>query len=371
MNPLYILDKLARLNFFLVLLVITVGCIGFAMMFSAAEGNFDPWASSQITRFVALFPVMLLIAIIDIRFWYKISYLAYGATLVLLIIVEFMGVTAMGATRWINLGPFSLQPSEVMKVCLVMALARYFHGLHLEETERPSYLILPLLMILVPTALIMNQPDLGTALILLMIGGVIFFATGVKLWKFGAVLLLAITAAPIAWQFLHQYQKQRILTFINPEADPLGAGYNILQSKIAIGSGGFWGKGFLEGSQSQLSFLPEKQTDFIFTMFTEEFGFIGGVALIILYTIMLANIIITAIHSQSHFGRLLALGIGAVFFLHVFINIAMVMGLLPTVGVPLPLLSYGGTIMLTILIGFGLVLNVHIHRQDEFGRVVD
>jgi rod shape determining protein RodA len=361
-------QKLLNIHWFFVLLVATVAAVGIAMLYSAANGNLQPWASRQAVRFGFGVMVMLTVALIDIRIWLKFAYAFYALSLVLLVMVEVMGFIGMGAQRWIDLGYFNLQPSELMKIALVLALARYFHGLGMEDIGRPTRLLLPILMILLPAALVMRQPDLGTALMLVMAGGGMFFIAGVRLWKFGVIIALGLAALPVGWQFLHDYQKQRILTFLDPEADPLGAGYHIIQSKIALGSGGLSGKGFMQGTQGHLRFLPEMQTDFIFTMLAEEFGMIGGLGLIGLYTLLLVYCIAISMRSYSHFGRLVGMGVAITFFLYVFINIAMVMGLIPVVGVPLPLISYGGTAMMTLLIGFGLLMGVWVHRDVVIGR---
>jgi rod shape determining protein RodA len=287
---------------------------------------------------------------------------------VLLVAVDVVGEIGMGAQRWIDLGIIQLQPSEVMKIAIVLALARYFHGASYEDVGRPIYLIVPILMILVPVALVMKQPDLGTAMMLLMVGGALFFLAGVRLWKFAVVIAAGIGCVPVAWQFLHEYQRNRVLIFMNPESDPLGTGYHITQSKIALGSGGLMGKGFLMGTQSHLSFLPERQTDFIFTMLAEELGMVGGITLLLLYSLLIAYGLIIAMRCRNQFGRLVGLGVSTNMFLYVFINIAMVMGLIPVVGVPLPLISYGGTAMLTVLFGFGLVMSVYIHRDLRLSR---
>lgn len=376
MKPLAIEDvplirRFFHLNWTFVFFVSAIATIGFAMMYSAAKGNLEPWALRQIKLFLVFFPVMLLIALINLKIWLKLSYVAYFSTLLLLVAVEVFGSTAMGATRWIVIEGIRIQPSELMKISLVFALARYFHYLHQDDVAKPIYLITPLLMILVPFGLILKQPDLGTAFIILMLGGIMFFVAGVKIWKFAVVAGLGLVSIPLMWKYwLYDYQKKRILTFLNPEADPLGAGYNIMQSKIAIGSGGIFGKGFLKGSQSQLSFLPEKQTDFIFTMLAEEFGFVGGASVIIFYMILIAYGLSIALNCRNHFGRIMAIGITSIFFLHVFINIAMVMGMIPIVGAPLPLLSYGGTIMLTIMVGCGLLLNVFLYRDVKIKRAM-
>ncbi|MEK9661511.1 MAG: FtsW/RodA/SpoVE family cell cycle protein, partial [Alphaproteobacteria bacterium] len=279
--------KLLHLNWGLLLLITATASIGFAMLYSAANGDLDPWASRQMVRFGLGVFLMLVAALIDIRFWLRMSYAIYGVSLALLVAVEVAGSIGMGAQRWIDLGFIQLQPSEVMKIALIMALARWFHGVEAEHVSKPRSLAMPLLLILLPTALVMKQPDLGTAMVLLACGGVIFWLVGVRMWMFAAVVAAGAAAVPVAWQFLHSYQKNRILTFLNPENDPLGAGYHILQSKIALGSGGVFGKGFLAGTQSHLNFLPEKQTDFIFTMLAEEFGLTGGLALLGLYGLVL------------------------------------------------------------------------------------
>jgi rod shape determining protein RodA len=361
--------KLSKVPFTIVFLVTLVACFGFLMMYSAAQGHIYPWAARQMIHFAIFMPLMILISLIDLRFWYKSSYLFYYIALFLLLFVHLLGYTAMGATRWINLGIIKLQPSELMKICIVFALARYFHDLNNKEITL-KYLIIPTIMLIFPAALIIKQPDLGTGLILLMLGVMLFFVAGVKRWVFVTGFIGVSIALPIIWQFLHDYQKNRILTFFNPERDPLGSSYNVIQSKIAIGSGGFFGKGFLKGSQSQLQFLPEHQTDFIFTMLCEEWGMLGGMLLLTVFAILIFYCYIIGINARSKFGNLLALGITSMFFLHVFINIGMVMGLLPAVGVPLPLLSYGGTMMMTILIGFGLVMSVHIHSKHTINNAL-
>jgi len=361
-------EKLIQLNWVLVLLLGMIAGVGMAMLYSAANGSFEPWAVRHGIRFGVALGIMIVVALVDVRIWLRLAYPLYGVTFILLVAVEVMGEVGMGAQRWIDLGVITLQPSEMMKVALVLALARYFHTPTLEEVWRPTRLILPILMVLAPVALVLKQPDLGTALMLMMVGGAIFFLTGVRLWKFVVVIAGGLSAIPIAWQFLREYQKNRVLTFLNPERDPLGAGYHILQSKIALGSGGVSGKGFLQGTQSHLNFLPEKQTDFIFTMLAEEMGLVGGLGLLGLFFLVLVYGTVIGLRSRNHFGRLVALGLTTNLFLYVFINIAMVMGLIPVVGVPLPLISYGGTAMLTVMIGMGLIACVSIHRDVRISR---
>jgi len=350
-----------------ILLCITVA-VGIAMLYSAGSGKWDPWAGRQLMRFGVCLAVALAVAVTDIRFWLRYAYWIYFGAVILLAGVEAAGSIGMGAQRWINLGIFQLQPSELMKIALILGLARYFNGRSAEEVARPVYLIVPTAMILAPAALVMKQPDLGTAVMLAISGAAIFFVAGVRLWQFGVVIGAALAAAPFAWHFLRGYQKQRILTFLDPESDPLGTGYHIIQSKIALGSGGIFGKGFLQGTQSHLNFLPEKQTDFIFTMLAEEFGLIGSLALIGLFVLIVIYGIAISLRIQNQFGRLLAFGVSATFFFYLFINVSMVMGLIPVVGVPLPLVSHGGTAMLAVMIGFGLVMSANIHRDVRIGR---
>jgi rod shape determining protein RodA len=361
-------QKFWQITWGLVVLIMLVAAVGFAMLYSAANGSFEPWASRQMMRFGAFLLLMLVIAVIDIRLWFRAAYPIYIACLGLLLAVELMGSIGMGAQRWIDLGFIQLQPSELMKVTLILALARYFHGVGAEEIGRPLRLVLPLMLVALPVALVLKQPDLGTAVMLLMVGGALFFVGGVRIWKFAAVAAAGLGAIPVAWNLLHEYQRQRVLTFLDPESDPLGSGYHILQSKIALGSGGLWGKGLLGGTQSHLNFLPEKQTDFIFTMLAEEFGMAGGLLLLGLFALILVYAFAIGLRSRNQFGRLLAVGIGSNIFLYVFINIAMVMGIIPVVGVPLPLISYGGTAMLAVMFAFGLLISAYVHRDVRISR---
>jgi rod shape determining protein RodA len=362
------LEKLRHFNWGLLLAVCATAGIGFAMLYSAGNGHAEPWMSRQALRFAGGFCALIAVALVDFRFWLRQAYPLYGLAFVLLIYVEIAGHIGMGAQRWINVGFIQLQPSELMKISLVLALARYFHGLSYEDIGKPLNVLIPVVMVLVPAGLVLMQPDLGTAGMLILGGALMFFAAGVRLWKFAVVLAAGLAAIPIAWNFLRDYQKDRILTFLNPENDPLGTGYHILQSKIAFGSGGLFGKGFLQGSQSHLNFLPERQTDFIFTMLAEEFGMVGGLVLLGLYAILIGYGLAIGLRSRNQFGRLVAVGLAGNLFLYVFINMAMVMGLIPVVGVPLPLISYGGTAMLTVLVGFGLIMSVYINRDLRIGR---
>lgn len=363
-----LLEKLSHLNWGLVALICAISCIGFAALFSAAGGSFSPWASKQMMRFGVAAIGMVVIALIDIKWWYRLTWPLYFLGLFLLVVVEVMGQIGMGAQRWINLGFMQLQPSELMKIVVVMALARYFHTATIDDMRRLPFLVIPLLIILAPVALVLLQPDLGTSLMIVMAGAAMLFMAGASIWLYLGGAVLAAASVPVAWHFMHEYQKQRVLTFLNPERDPLGAGYHITQSKIALGSGGVEGKGFLEGTQSRLNFLPEKQTDFIFTLWAEEQGLFGGLLLLALFGLVFFYGLWISVRSRQNYMRYLALGLSVNFSLYVFINIAMVMGLIPVVGAPLPLISYGGTSMLAALIGFGLMMSCSIHNDTKVTR---
>lgn len=364
-----LLEKFGHINYGLVFLVSAVAGIGFLALYSAANANIDPWASRQMIRFGVCVLAMFIIALIDIKWWMRFAYPAYAIGILMLLVVEIMGAVGMGAQRWINLGFIQLQPSEVMKIAVVMALSRYFHCRPLEDAQKLFTLIVPLGIIFLPVSLVMLQPDLGTSLMIVSVGAAVMFLAGVPKLYFIITGALSLAAIPLAWYFvLHNYQKERVLTFLNPERDPYGAGYHITQSKIALGSGGIEGKGFLNGSQSHLNFLPEKQTDFIFTLWAEEFGFMGGALLLILFISIFIYGLVISLRCRTQFSRLLAMGITINFSLYVLINVAMVMGLIPVVGVPLPLISYGGTAMLSVMIGFGLVLSAHVHRYQKLPK---
>ncbi len=363
------LRKVLYLNWPLIVLIIAVASFGFLMLYSVAGGSFSPWAEAQAKRFAVGFVLMLIVAFIPIYFWRNVAGLAYAVALFLLIGVEFFGDVGMGAQRWIDLGFMRLQPSELMKVALVLALAAYYDWLDVAKTSRPLWVLLPLLLIVMPMLLVLKQPDLGTALLLGLGGTTIMFLAGVSWLYFagagislGGLIGAVVFSRGTGWQILKDYQYRRIDTFLDPASDPLGAGYHITQSKIALGSGGWGGRGFMQGTQSRLNFLPEKQTDFIFTTLAEELGFVGGISLLLLYALIILFCVVSAFSNQGRFGALLTMGIATTFFLFFAVNMSMVMGLAPVVGVPLPLVSYGGTAMLVLLIGFGLVQSAHIHR---------
>ncbi|MEK0082040.1 rod shape-determining protein RodA [Benzoatithermus flavus] len=356
-------EKLQWVNWPLLALLLVIGLIGYAMLYSAGGGSHSPWAWKHGLRLAVFLPVMVGIALVDIRFWLKISYLFYGLVVVLLVGVDVLGEINKGAQRWLDLGVIQIQPSELMKVALIMALARYFHTAYLDDTRRILFLLPAVLMILVPVGLVLVQPDLGTAVTLLVSGTAMLFMAGVRIWKFVVVGALGGAALPVLWAKMHDYQRQRVYTFLDPESDPLGSGYHIIQSKIALGSGGFWGKGFLHGTQAQLSFLPEKQTDFAFTMLAEEMGFVGAVTVLMLFLAVLMLGLVVAVRTASQYSRLVAIGAVINLFIYVAINVSMVTGLIPVVGVPLPLISYGGTAMLTLVVSLGLLLCADVHRN--------
>ncbi len=361
-------EKLRLLNWGMIAIILLIGAIGIALLYSAGGKSWTPWAGPQTARFGVGLLIMMIVALTDIRLWLRYAYVLYGGMLVLLLVVEIMGHVGMGAQRWINLGFIVIQPSELMKITLVLALAKYFHSLSLEDIGQPIKLMLPMAMVAFPVFLVLLQPNLGTAMLLAFASLVIFFVSGVRWWKFVVLFVFIAAIVPIAWDLLHDYQKARLMIFMNPGMDPLGAGYNIMQSKIAMGSGGLFGRGFGQGTQSQLQFLPEKHTDFIFVVLAEEFGMLGAFFLLGLYFLLIAYGFIIALTCRNQFGRLAAFGLTFSFFLYVFVNVAMVTGTIPVVGIPLPLVSYGGTAMLTLLIGCGILLSISVHRDLRISR---
>ncbi len=358
-------EKMWQISWSFVFWICCIASFGFAMLYSAAHGNWNPWALPQLARFCVGLGILAFVAMVDIRLIMRYAYAFYFAVVILLIIVDVKGVIGGGAQRWIDLGVINLQPSELMKAGIVLALARYFQGVSLDDIGNPMVLAIPLALVGAPFVLILLQPDLGTAGVVLMGATVMMFLAGVRLWKFLTLGAAGLAAIPIAWSMLHEYQQNRVLTFLNPERDPLGSGYHILQSKIALGSGGLFGKGFMQGTQSHLNFLPERQTDFIFTMLAEELGMVGALALIALYVIVMIYGFAIAFRARHQFGRLLAAGITSTMFFYFFINMAMVMGLIPVVGVPLPLISYGGTALFNLMFCAGLLMNVWVHRDVQ------
>jgi len=367
--PRGLLAKAVAIDWPLALVLTAVAGAGCLMLYAAANGSMEPWARAQMIRFALGFAGMIVIAMIDIRFWRAMAPVAYLGALGLLVLVEFFGTVGMGAQRWLSLGPLQLQPSEVMKVALVMALSSYYAWLDPARVSRPLWLAAPLALILAPVGLVLIQPNLGTAILLVAGGGAILFLAGVSLWYFAAAIATVaglVTAVfkshGTDWQLLHDYQYRRIFTFLDPSQDPLGAGYHITQAKIAMGSGGLGGRGFMQGTQSRLNFLPERHTDFIFTSFAEDFGFLGALALLMLLALVVAFCMISAMQNRDRFGALLTGGVATMFFLCFLVNMGMVMGMMPVVGVPLPLVSYGGSSMLVLMAAFGLAQSAHVHR---------
>jgi rod shape determining protein RodA len=363
-----LLAKLWRVNWLYVLLIAALAGVGYAALYSAGGGAPRPYAAPQAVRFAAGLVMMLVLALTDIRLLAKLAWPLYAVSIALLGLVLKFGHVGKGAERWIDIAGVQLQPSELAKIALAMVLASYFKDASWRRMGNPLFLIPPLILILIPVGLVLKEPNLGTAVIIAMVGCAVVLGAGIRLWQVALVAIPVPFLGRIAYSHLHDYQRARITTFLHPESDPLGAGYNIIQSKIALGSGGMWGKGFLHGTQGQLNFLPEKQTDFIFTTIAEEFGLVGGLSVMGLLLLLILGGMVMAITCRHQFGRLLALGISVNFSLYCFVNLAMVMGAIPVGGVPLPLVSYGGSAMLTVMFGFGLLMSVCVHRKVEFGQ---
>lgn len=342
--------------------------IGFLSLYSAAGGSIDRWASPQIIRFIFAIGMLVAIAIVDIKWIFRIAYPFHILVIFLLLLVDIFGHIGMGAQRWLDLGVMKIQPSELAKISTILCLARFYHGKEVHEAKQFKNLIIPLMMILIPVALVVAQPDLGTGLAIVFGGVAMLFVGGVSIWLFIAGIVATIAAVPIAWQFLHEYQQKRVLIFMNPESDPLGAGFHITQSKIALGSGGITGKGFLEGTQSHLNFLPEKHTDFIFTLWAEEWGLLGGLFLMAILGLIILYGYWIAFRCRSQFARLVAFGLTVNFSVYVLVNIGMVMGLLPVVGIPLPMMSYGGTALLSVMAAFGIIQCCNVHRDTRLPK---
>jgi len=363
-------ERFLHLSFIFIAFICLLAIIGCMTLYSVAGGKMQPWALNQAIRFGLGILILLIAALIRPEFYYKIATPFYLFTLALLIIVDIAGHIGMGAQRWIHLGFFNLQPSELMKIAIVLELAKYFSNIPIESIRSIKGIIIPVILVAVPVALIILQPDLGTSLMILFCAAALFYLAGVQWWKFALGIGAVTAAAPVLWHFLHDYQKNRILTFLDPERDPLNTGYHIIQAKIALGSGGLWGKGFLSGTQSHLNFLPEPHTDFIFTTYSEEFGMIGGSIVILLNLLIITYGYWFAfrIHNNNYFGKMVILGLNTNYFLYVFINIAMVTGLLPVVGIPLPLISYGGTVILSVMASFGIMLSFYVNRDRELKK---
>jgi len=360
-------DKILSLDYFLIFLILSLGIISFFAMYSTEQGNYGYFTQNHVYRFSIFFTLFIILSFFKIQFWFKFSYLFYFIVIILLLSVDLFGVSSSGSKRWIGLLFINLQPSELMKIALIVFLARYYYKVPVEKVTDIKYIFVPFIILIVPVYMVASQPDLGTSL-LIAIGGIsIIWLAGFSIKYFLYSSLALICLLPVGITLLKPYQKSRILTFLNPERDPLGGGYQIIQSKIAIGSGGFLGKGFLQGSQSYLDYLPEKHTDFIFTLFSEEFGFIGSLLLLIIYILIIYRIVLIGSEAKNNFARLYCFGFATAFFTYVAVNMSMVLGLLPIVGAPLPILSYGGSSMLAIMLGLSIVMSCKVHQQEAIG----
>ncbi len=361
-------DKLKAVDYFLIIIVAIIGSISVVSIYSTESGNFSFYTKNHLTRFLVFFSMFLVLSFVRVSVWYRQAYIFYILGILLLLLVIFFGISASGSKRWINFFIMNLQPSELMKIAIIVCFARYYHRIQSSDIQSYKYLLQPIILLLIPCYLVITQPDLGTAILIAGSGLTIIWLAGLNLKYFVYSGLILLVSLPFVISFLKPYQKSRILTFFNPDRDPLGAGYQIIQSKIAIGSGGFLGKGFLQGTQSYLEFLPEKHTDFIFTLFSEEFGFVGSMVLILLYALLIYRIIRIGFSSRSFFAKLYCFGFASGLFLYIFVNIAMVLGLLPIVGAPLPIMSYGGSSMLSIMLGLSIVMSCKIYSRDPIGN---
>ena len=358
-------DKLLAVDYFLIFIVIMIGAISVFAIHSTEGGEFSYYTKNHLIRLVTFFVMFLFLSFVKITFWYRNAYMFYLICLCLLIIVMLFGITASGSKRWVNLYFLNLQPSELMKIAIIVCFARYYHRIQSVDILDYRYLLIPVVLIIIPCYLVVTQPDLGTSILIAGSGIVVIWIAGLNIKYFVYSSLLFLVSFPFVVSILKPYQKSRILTFFNPERDPLGAGYQIIQSKIAIGSGGFFGKGYLKGTQNYLEFLPEKHTDFIFTLFSEEFGFLGSIILMFLYILLISRVISIGFFVKSFFAKLYCFGFASAIFLYVFVNIAMVLGLLPIVGAPLPIMSYGGSSMLSIMLGLSIVMSCKIYSQVQ------
>ena len=358
-------DKIIALDFLLIFLILLLGVISFFAMYSSEQGKFGYYTQSHIYRFSFFFIIFIIASFFRIHFWFKSAYLFYFITLILLFAVDFFGVTASGSKRWISLYFINLQPSELMKVALIIFLARYYYNIPSENVTNIKHLLIPLFVLAIPVFLVISQPDLGTAVLIALGGFAVIWLTGFRIKYFLYSFFVLIFLIPVGISFLKPYQKSRILSFFNPERDPLGAGYQIIQSKIAVGSGGIFGKGFLKGSQSYLEYLPEKHTDFIFTLYSEEFGFFGSIALLLIYVMIIYRIIVIGNQARNDFARLYCFSFATAFFAYVAVNMSMVLGLVPIVGAPLPIMSYGGSSMLSMMVGLGIVMSCKIYSEEN------
>jgi len=361
-------DKLLAIDYFLIFIVIVIGAISVFAIHSTEGGEFSYYTKNHLIRLVAFFVMFLFLSFIKITFWYRKAYIFYLICLILLILVVLFGITASGSKRWVNLYFLNLQPSELMKIAIIVCFARYYHRIQSADIQSYRFLLIPIVLLIIPCYLVVIQPDLGTSILIAGSGIVVMWLAGLNIKFFVYSGLLLLVSFPFVVSILKPYQKSRILTFFNPDRDPLGAGYQIIQSKIAIGSGGFFGKGYLKGTQSYLEFLPEKHTDFIFTLFSEEFGFLGSIILLLLYILLIYRVASIGFFVKSFFSKLYCFGFASAIFLYVFVNISMVLGILPIVGAPLPIMSYGGSSMLSIMLGLSIVMSCRIYSQDQISN---
>ncbi len=361
-------EKLKSVDYFLIIIIMLIGAISVFAIYSTERGEFSFYTKNHLIRLLVFFGMFLVLSFVRITFWYKNAYFFYAVCVSLLFITLFFGLMASGSRRWLDLYFLNLQPSEIMKIAIIVCFARYYHRIQTAEIQNYKFILVPLILLLIPCYLVLQQPDLGTSILIAGTGVIIIWLAGLNIKYFVYSALLLIVSLPFAVSLLKPYQKSRILTFFNPDRDPLGAGYQIIQSKIAIGSGGFFGKGFLKGTQSYLEFLPEKHTDFIFTLFSEEFGFIGSIMLLLLYILLIYRIISIGFYAKSFFSKLFCFGFASAIFLYIFVNISMVLGLLPIVGAPLPIMSYGGSSMLSIMLGLSIVMSCKIYSQDQISN---
>ncbi len=357
-------QKLRSIDYILVSSILLIGIISSFAMYSTDGGEVLYHTKSHIIRFSIFFLLMILISFINIKFWHATGYFFYFIVLILLFWASFYGITASGSQRWINLYFINLQPSELMKIAIIVCFSKYYHRTQITNVNKITNVIIPICILILPIFLVVTQPDLGTSILIALSGIIVLWLAGLNIKYFVYSFLIFIISAPFVISFLKPYQKLRILSFFDPEKDPLGAGYQIIQSKIAVGSGGFYGKGFLKGTQGYLEFLPEKHTDFIFTLYSEEFGFIGSFILLIIYAVVIYRTIKIGSLSRSFFGRLFCYGFASAIFVFITVNMSMVLGLLPIVGSPLPIMSYGGSSMLATMIGFGIVMSTKIYSRQ-------
>ena len=364
-NQLTFFQKLRSIDYILLLCILIIGSISIFAMYSTDGGEILYHTKSHIIRFFISFLILIMLSFVNIRFWFSTGYIFYSIALVLLIWASFYGITASGSQRWISLYFINFQPSELMKIAIIICFAKYYHRLQIAHVNNIKNILFPFVILVIPIFLVTIQPDLGTSILIALSGIVVLWLAGINVKYFVYSFLLFIISAPFVISFMKPYQKLRILTFFDPDKDPLGAGYQIIQSKIAVGSGGFYGKGFLKGTQGYLEFLPEKHTDFIFTLFSEEFGFVGSIILLTIYALMIFRVIIVGAQSRTFFGRLFCFGFASAIFIYITVNMMMVLGLLPIVGSPLPIMSYGGSSMLATMIGFSIVMSCKIYKNDQ------